>query len=213
MWIQLTSTQHIEQRGVMRAYHPGDWIEVGKQMAMLLLSKGEAILPGQNAEVPIASLVASSNAGVVVPSGWLATAKEKLPAWNIFEGEPEARFERTIIWSPEVAINPPLFSVGLSLLDRWEIAVPLYDYKVLAISVGTDEERERTKAVIHDLRVPLYDIRLRFAKKTLVTGRLFKKWKDEPGDERRLAFLRALYVTKPLILALPATWTGWNYAQ
>ena len=57
MWIQLTSVQHIEQRGEMRAYHPGDWIEVGKQIAMLLLSKGEAILTGQNEEVPIASLV------------------------------------------------------------------------------------------------------------------------------------------------------------
>ena len=213
MWIQLTSTQHIEQRGVMRAYHSGDWIEVGKQMAMMLLSQGSAVVPGSNQDVPMASLIASNNTGVIVPIGWMQAAKKVLSGFNLFEGQPEPRYERTIIWEPEAVIKPLMFSVGLSLLDRWDIAVPLYDYKVLAASVGSEEERECTKAIIHDLRVPIYDTRLIFVKRTLDTQRLFKTWNDDPGDDRRLAFLRALYQVKPLILALPATWTGWNYAQ
>lgn len=213
MWIQLTSTQHIEQRGVMKAYHPGDWIEVGKQMAMLLISQGSAVVPGSNQDFPIASLVASNNTGVIVPIGWMQAAQNVLNGFNLFEGQPEPRYERTIIWEPEAVIKPPMFTVGLSLLDKWEIAVPLYDYKVLAASVGSEKERELTKAVIHDLRVPIYDTRLIFVKRTLDTQRLFKLWNDEAGDDRRLAFLRVLYQVKPLILALPATWTGWNYAQ
>ena len=213
MWIQLTSTQHIEQRGVMRAYHPGDWIEVGKQMAVMLLSQGSAVVPGSNQDFPIASLVASNNTGCIVPIGWMQAAQNVLKGFNLFEGQPEPRYERTIIWQPEATIMPQMFTVGLSLLDRWEIAVPLYDYKVLAASVGSEEERERTKAIIHDLRVPIYDTRLIFVKRTLDTQRLFRAWNDDAGADRRLAFLRAVYQEKPLILALPATWTGWNYAK
>jgi len=98
--------------------------------------------------------------------------------------------------------------VGFGLLDVWELAVPLCDYQTLAIHLGSDEEKERTKAVIRDLRVPLYDTRLMFVKHCQNTVDLFSRWQKEcESSDERLAFLRALYQVKPFILALPMTWT------
>ena len=63
--------------------------------------------------------------------------------------------------------------------------------------------------MIRDLRVPMYDTRVIFAKLTPDTARLIKIWNEIEGD-RRLAFLQALYKVKPFILALPANWAGAN---
>ena len=99
------------------------------------------------------------------------------------------------------------------MLEKWEVAAPLYDYKMLAITTGTEKEREKTKMVIRDLRAPMYDTRLMFVKRTKNGQELLKQWNLEVGEERRLAFLRALYKVKPLVLALPATWMGFDYAR
>jgi hypothetical protein len=98
-----------------------------------------------------------------------------------------------------------LIPVGLNLLEKWEIAVPISDYNLLARDIGTDEERARTKELIHDLRVPVYDTRLIFARNCVAVEQLFEMWHKEQGDER-LSFLRCLYVVKPYVLALPSIW-------
>jgi len=102
-----------------------------------------------------------------------------------------------------------MIPVGVSLLDKWQVAAPLWDYEKLACHVANEPAREATKAIIHDLRVPLYDTSLIFVKRCGDTERLIEAWDwSADGDEDRLAFLRALYEVKPLILALPITWTG-----
>ena len=94
-------------------------------------------------------------------------------------------------------------------LDKWDIACPLYNYDALALDEGTEEEREQTLDVIHDLRVLLYDTRLIFAKKCKQVDQLLTLWREDVnnGKNERLSFLRAIYIVKPLILALPSTWT------
>jgi hypothetical protein len=95
------------------------------------------------------------------------------------------------------------------LLDRWQLAVPLIDYTTLACNVGSEEERQCTKQIIHDLRVPLYDTRMIFVKRSPDTTALIREWREEckPGDDERLAFLRVMYRRCPFVLPLPATWT------
>jgi hypothetical protein len=72
---------------------------------------------------------------------------------------PALLWEKTIVWEagelPHVA--PVRFGAGIGLLDTWELAVPLCNYKTLAAHIGTEEERERTQKIILDLRVPLYE--------------------------------------------------------
>ncbi len=215
MWVQLKTVKNIEIAGKMRAYHAGDWVEVGRQTAMLWVSQGDAIIPGEQPSVISGALVANlpeTNCGMLVPKGYTEIAAELAPKLDIVEGEPSLPFKRTIVWDGQANINPALIPVGLSLIesDRWEIAVPLHDYKMLAVQVGSEEERAATKAIIRDLRVPLYSTALMFARKTPDTERLFKLWNADEGENRMLAFLRSLYRVKPFILALPVNWTGAN---
>lgn len=206
MWVQLKSVQNIEQAGVMRRFHPGDWVEVGKQTAMLWISRDEASAPGMQTQAFISDVASRGAAefGLVVPEGMIGAAPQ---GWQAEEGQPATRFERTAIWDGLTPVNEATLALGLSLVERWEIAAPLMDYQLLACNMGSEEERALTKGVIRDLRVLLYDTRLMFVRRTDETTRLLEMWNKEEG-ERSLAFLRCLYRVKPMMLALPATWVG-----
>lgn len=120
-------------------------------------------------------------------------------------------FERTLIWDPVAPLRLAMVPHGLRFLDRWQIACPLYSYRLLARDIGTDEERERTARVIHELRVPVYDYRVLFVRRCAETLRFMGAFQEESDcgeDDLRLPFLRALYRVKPLMLALPQQWLG-----
>lgn len=105
-------------------------------------------------------------------------------------------------------VNWSLVPAGLHVLEHWDMAAPLWRYGVLAKDVGTPEERQRTEAIVRDLRVPLYAHELLFVGDT-EGGRVFLgalEEESQAGGEIRLAFLRALYRTKPRFCALPRTW-------
>jgi len=95
---------------------------------------------------------------------------------------------------------------GLGLLETWQVAVPLKPYNLLAQNLGDEAEREQTAAVIPDLRVPVYDHRCVFMRRCPESEELLARWQVEGGGI--LAFLRALYTVKPLVLALPNSWTS-----
>jgi len=107
-------------------------------------------------------------------------------------------------------LRTELLPISFELLKRWEIAIPIGDFDILAESVGTPEDRALTKSILGDLRVPLYDIQQIYARRCPEVKKLFKDWDLEkaklPGGDPRLAFLRALYVNPLLILALPPSW-------
>jgi hypothetical protein len=127
---------------------------------------------------------------------------------GVTEGDgAELPYPMTLLWKPGLKLRGEMIPVGFHLLKTWQVAAPLWDYRELACHVGSEEEKEKTKAVVRDLRVPLYDTRLIFVKRCGDTRALIDLWKQEEGDEK-LAFLRALYQVKPLILALPVTWKG-----
>lgn len=208
MWIQLKTVKAIESAGRMRTYQPGDWVDVGKQQALLWLSQGDAQIPNYKHQ----TLYSAGEAGVVI-----AGAADEL-ALSIFEpykdklgvvtGEIDLRYSRTLIWDGQCRLRRELLFTGFALLDTWQIACPLFNYDVLAANVGGEEEREETKKVIRDLRVPLYDTRLMFVKRCDETIELIRQWKSEWKEnyDPKLAFMRAFYRVKPLMLALPVTW-------
>jgi hypothetical protein len=201
MWIKLLTPQTIEIGGTARHYYPGDWVNVGRQYAMYLVHNHSAEIPGPK----YAEEIFSDNCGLVVwgGGGWTGELPDGLPV--VETDTPEIRFEKTILVHEITSLAIGWLASGIATLDIWEIAVPLMDYSILAQSVGDDEERQRTKGIIRDLRVPLYDIRCMYIRRTENTMRLIETWIDDPGD-RALTFLRALYCIKPFILALPPTW-------
>ena len=215
MWVQLRTIQYIDEHGRQVTRYPGDWVNVGKQLAQLWLSRGDAIVPSGDG---YKELAVSKGAGALYRSddpGAFELARAALGQFasdlEVTVGNIGLPYKRTMLWSHGFKLRRELVPIGLSLLETWEIAVPLFDYKVLAANVGSEAERERTKAVVRDLRIPLYDTRLMFVRKCDPTVLLFERWQAERehGDER-LAFLRALYATPLLVLALPVTWTDPN---
>jgi len=177
---------------------------VGQQLAKAWLADGSAWIPPQRVTELIGDdhgiVVLNASAEMIKRSGETeikATESDK----------PKLAYPLTLLWNPQALLRHELLPVGFSLLKTWQVACPLWDYEILASQVGSPEDRERTKAVVKDLRVPLYDTNLMYVKRCGDTERLIDQWNAEQGDEK-LAFLRALYMVKPLILALPITWTG-----
>jgi hypothetical protein len=122
--------------------------------------------------------------------------------------KPAVPFERTLVTVPGARVPFELLPAGFGLLEKWDAAVPLWQYTVTAESVGTPAERERTRAVIHDLRVLLHAVELLFVRDNEPGRALLAAWANEcaAGGERRLAFLRATYTVKPRLCVLPTSW-------
>lgn len=207
MWIRLRCIMHIERAGKMVTYRPGDWVDVGKQQALLWLSRGDAEIPSFKREHQSAGEL-----GVVIQAERLDAYVPQFELTQLtlqyVAGSPQLAYPRTLCWNPQAPLRPELVGPGFGFLDNWEIAMPIASYSELALHVGSEEARARTRIVIRDLRVPLYDTSLIFARRCEATERLFQQWgiEGESGDDDRLTFLRAFYQVKPLMLALPATW-------
>lgn len=203
VWVRAKSIVHAEENGKIRPYHPGDWLQIGRQQARDCLSRGEieilkpvvlrsvqdlsgcAILTTESMAEPDLSFFAGTFPGV--------------PIEQHLGNYPE--YNRSLLWDTRATLRRELILTGFELLYKWQLAVPLLDYNILAENVGTDEERQKTKAVIHDLRVPIYDCRVIFARQCKETRKLFELW-----DGSQLGFLRALYQSRPVVNALPPSW-------
>jgi hypothetical protein len=200
MWVRLTTIKQISVNGKPTTCHPGEWVEVGGQLARSWLVSGDADRPDQP------DLEILPGCGIVV-AGAFEKVSALLPGLDVVSGEPALAFSKTLYWNTRANFRPEFVGAGFKLLDRWEIAVPLAGYEHLAGDIGSEEERSRTVDVIRDLRVPYYDIRLMFLRRCQRVEKLLALWRDEAGD-RRLAFLRALYRVKPMMQALPVMWIG-----
>lgn len=126
---------------------------------------------------------------------------------------PELPFEKTLIVAPGTRVPWHLLEAGWTLLDRWDAAVPLWQYTVTAETIGDQADRDRTLKVIRDLRVLLHATELVFVRANQPGRELAEKWATECGDPQdggdpRLAFLRALYLVKPRLYVLPISWSG-----
>ena len=218
VWIKcITLVRAADMHGVTQTYHPGDWCQVGRHDARQLVASGCAEI--QN-PVTRARTFELSDCGVVAYGDKrlaAVPAMGALPELQVHTDElPRLAFNRTLLYSPEVKINPVLIPVGFHRLTTgWRMAVPIIPRSgseyLTAEMIGTEADRAATLAVVRDLRCPVYDPRIIFALKTPDCEAVIEQWLEEraiPGNDDRLAFLRAWYAHKPTMCGLPASWYG-----
>lgn len=118
-------------------------------------------------------------------------------------------FEMTLIVEPGTRVPWDLLPAAWNFLVRWDAAVPLWVYGTLATGVGSKRDREITQAVVRDLRVLLHAVELIFVRRNEDGQKLVDEYAAQldRGDDKRLAFLRAMYIVKPRLCVLPTTWT------
>lgn len=202
MYVQLRATKDVIIDGNVARCYAGDWVEVGKQTALRWLAAGDAWVP----EAKLAgTLPADSGVLILGDEGAREQIGRLVDRGQVRAGGPSLPFAHTMLWSPALPFPRHLIGAGFHLLRRWQMVAPLWSYDELAAHAGTERARAVAAELLRDLRVPLYDTRLIFARRLAVTRKLidgWDRWRGELGDER-LAFLCALYETKPVMCALP----------
>ncbi len=212
MWVRLLAAAHLDQDGKQRTYYPGDWVEVGRQTALRWFAEGKAEAPGPAGATAMRELDLEGCA-VVLGDGVSPAQQRQLHALYpglrlIDRPTPEAiPAERMCRWAGGPA-RLDLFPAAFAWLRTWEVCAPLRSYEALAADLGTEEDRARTLAVVHDLRVPVYEPGLMFVRDCEGGQSLLREWTQEmwDGGDPALALLRVLYRVKPLVLALPTSW-------
>lgn len=195
----------IEKDGIMTTARPGDWAQVGKHDAKRWMADGKCEIHKLDAREAVQNLADCAVSLYGNGMGQVQVAiNQRYPSLDVVSGKGFIA-RRMMFLDTSARIKPEMIMVGLGLLQAgWQIVVPLEDYDVLARDVGSEEDRARTEEMIHDLRVPVYDPRLIFARRCEAAKDLLATWEEEGGDE--LAFLRALHRVKPLVNALPPFW-------
>lgn len=205
VWLQLLTAKSIEIRGKMTNFHAGDWVQIGGHLASTWLANGTARTTGGETTKLL------EGCGIVVRGNKQEAQRldhQGMSYTAIGDGDFTALpYPKTLVWHPSVTLRFELLPAGFGLLDKWECAIPMAGVDILALHVGNKDEREQTKAVVHDLRVPVFDSRLIFVKRCPVGRALIEMFAKEKGN-KELALLRAIYRAKPTMCALPATWVG-----
>ncbi|HML23511.1 MAG TPA: hypothetical protein PKD09_17780 [Aggregatilinea sp.] len=213
MWIRLVTRKTVLIAGDAVSYCPGDLIEVGGHLARKWIAAGDAVeaqLDLRAAVVPTAGIACHGSIDTALRDRLARVDGLRMSFHQ--DDWPVLPYTETLLWVPEFEPRLDLLVQGFKLLQQWQVAVPLWDYETLAAHVGSEEERAYTETIVRDLRVPLRDTRLIFARRCPDTRRLVATWCEErrrfeEGDDR-LAFLRALYLVKPVICDLPNSWTN-----
>lgn len=204
IWIRAKSILHVDDHGKPRRLYPGDWYPVGRQQAREWLANGQCEI----LKPAVLQTVQDLTDCAILLKGHVSEQQRSLLVAK-FPGVPvedyvrsQVKHGRFLLWDATANLRQDLILTGFGLLAKWQMAIPLLNYDVLAQDIGTEAERRETKAIIHDLRVPVYDCRVMFIRQCQETRHLFELWQD--GGE--LAFLQALYQARPIINALPPSW-------
>lgn len=219
VWIKCITIVHAaDTHGVLKTYHPNDWCQVGMHQARQLVAQGSAEIQNPATRLRTMELVGcgivayGNNPALAVQH--LRTTFPEVPVHT--DGPPRLAFTRTLILDPSANLKLALLPIGFHRLTTgWWMAAPILPGRgseyLLAESIGTEADRAATKAIVRDLRCPVYDPRILFASRRPECEAVVAQWLEErmrPGVDDRLAFLRAFYTVKPLMLALPSTWYG-----
>jgi len=216
VWVRLLSAKYLkDEHARMQKHEAGEWVQVGKHDARVMLAAGECEIPRKDIRNQVADW---GNSGVVIvdPADPESATGFVDGTWDgmgvqvgtLFSGRP---YGSTLFWDPNVSLRRELMPVGFHRVQHgWQVACPLWRYKALALHLGSDDEKKRTLDVVQDLRVPVYNPGLLYVARCPQTDELFDVWKEEhkEGDDRRLSFLRAVFRTRPILCALPVTWTA-----
>ena len=213
VWVRALGGFFYSEDGQQKQARPGDWVEVGKHRARQLLAEGTAEIPEPHRRAEAQEL---DRCGVVVRGG-------EMPGPAYFgvlrhqAGEPALPYEYTVIWEPSLQVPLQGIEAGLMRLmsaelfpdgDSWEALATLVSLTTLAGDVGSKGEQCKTEVVVGDLRLPVYDPRLLWIRKTPATEKLIDLWASEliKGSDEQHSFLRSLYSSRIMMCTLPPGW-------
>lgn len=217
-YVRLTRVKHIRVGGVQHTYHAGDWVDVGRQTATLWLKDGSAMIPGPDpTKMEVVQLLLGPGCGVRLlarstDEGLKQSFGNCLKSLRFSTGPPALPYPYTMIWNPAASITSQQVLIGFSQITSrgagqlsWEMVARLAG-KHLARDVGSNAERSKTKALIGDLRIPVYDTKILWVRKTEKTEKFLRLWalSVRAGEDETHAFLRALYSVGVLLCTLPA---------
>jgi hypothetical protein len=198
----------ISINGSMKTYHIGDWVEVGKHDAKQWVADGSAEILRTDIKT---STFDFADCGIVLTNGEYNPKRQAKIDIEIKKAPPFLQFSKTMLLDGNFKrINHNLIPIGFKMLDKFQICVPLHSYQELACNLGTEQEKKITQEIVHDLRCMVFEPRFMFVRRCPDMERLLKLFEKEKkrGKDVKLAFLRAMYQIKPLILHLPVTWIG-----
>lgn len=218
MHVRLNEAKSIRRKGQIQHYEPGDWVQVGRHLGLQWLAEGSASIPGlENVE----ALAGDLETCAVLVRGSVALAKpirSKYWGLTIEKWGGTLIKERNLVWNPqEIMLSPDQAIVGFARIaetsgdyDDWDVAAMLLSDQAMAVHFGNKAEQQKTKKVIGDLRVPVYNTAAVWLRNTARAKQLVAAWWTEvdKGANEHHAFLRAVYSTQPLICTLPAGWVG-----
>ena len=233
VWVRAIDVLYVNENGQRVTKRAGEWAEVGKHQARMLLASGQAEIPkrdtrnevqeydqcGVRVRIPLAPLSSHipwfHRADFTIDISVFGDLADKL----VFtQGEPAITHDFTVIWKPSTPVVPHAVEMGLARLhsfedtdaEPWEMLAILASETEWADSFGSDEERAKTEGAIGDLRIPVYDTNMLWVRKTERTEAVIARWLTElrQGADEQHAFLRALYAEHVLMCTLPANWAG-----
>lgn len=213
MWIKFLKQQIIEVDGMAKTFYPGDWFDVGKQTGNRWIMEGIAVKPNYDVNKDYIDVSAGILALKSISDHTLKQFKKILmdvPIIHSKTGLPELPYPETMIFTPGVKPHYDLYPMAFKNLKKWQVIVPMYSYTELACHIGDENDQAMTKEVIRDLRVPTYDTRLVFVARCSQTEDFVNCWNEEKqkASNDNLAFHRAFYKIKPIMLVLPTSWVS-----
>lgn len=208
-----------DEHGQPIVYHAGDHFSIrNKQKARELVAGGRAIMPGTE-EAKTAVIGDLSDAGIVVRNGGESVAGHIIAQYEALRVQvsefPALPFNRTLILDAVFPMLPQRCVLGLARVEQlekqaiaWEAAAMLQGHDVLVSSEGSAEDREGTKELIGDLRLPVYQPAAVWLRKTRATDAFVQAWADElkKGTGEIHAMTRALYTNRIILCTLPQGW-------
>jgi hypothetical protein len=215
VYVQLVTIQNIpDKHGRLTQRHPGDWVEIGKHLARELLANGDAVVPDANEEREIV-IGELDDCGILVRDGYAMEAAALAEKYELKTagGDAALPFLRTLLWSPTLGLTPKQANLGFARVDGseysgWEMAAMLEGNRMLLCEVGSEADKKRTKEVVGDGRLPVYDVRALWVRRTPNTLRVVGAWVEEMkgGADERHAFARAVYTNPVRLCTLPHRW-------
>jgi hypothetical protein len=207
VWVQAIGRIYYEKGGIQEVVQPGDWAEIGRHQARMLLARGIVKIPRADRHVMTVDHACS---GIVARAPTIPEIDLDAKL-QVTCGVPDTTFNFTMIWEPSLPVTTRVVELGLSRCreseaEGWEVLAILTN--ILAADVGDNEEQAKTKQMVKDLRTPVYEPRLLWIRRTSSTEKFVGLWADElaSGADEHHALLRSLYQSKVTIRALPTNW-------